>query len=173
MAVPRRYTQPKYDYRTKKRKKSTSWKDRLASFAESRKRHFADILAVKKAKAEKASAKAKAPPKKKDWYDLKEEEKTDPDAFGKHQYEESKKSPHKSVRKAVKAGAKRRGIIPTKTVKTKGGDYGVYAKKSRTAQSFRDAFRDARKSGAKTFEWKGKKYSSALAKKKKKVMKIN
>ena len=45
-------------------------------------------------------------------------------------------------------------------VKTKGGDYPVYKKKSSAAQSFRSAFAAARKSGEKVFTWKGRKYTT-------------
>ena len=62
-------------------------------------------------------------------------------------------------------------------VKTKGGDYPVYKKKSAMAGSFRTAFRNAMKAksagksvkgfyNAKTnvFTWKGRKYKAVLAK---------
>ncbi len=51
---------------------------------------------------------------------------------------------------------------PVKTVKTKGGDYKVYKKKSASAQSFREAFRAARKSGVKVFTWRGRKYTTKV-----------
>lgn len=47
-----------------------------------------------------------------------------------------------------------------KTVKTKGGNYGVYKKKSEAAGSFRKAFAKARSAGFKTFTWDGKKYTT-------------
>ena len=47
-----------------------------------------------------------------------------------------------------------------KVVKTKGGNYPVYKKRSVTAKSFRTAFADAKKSGYKTFTWNGKKYNT-------------
>ena len=52
--------------------------------------------------------------------------------------------------------------VPAKTVKTKGGNYPVYQKKSATAQSFREAFRSARKSGAEIFTWRGRKYTTKI-----------
>lgn len=52
---------------------------------------------------------------------------------------------------------------PVRTVKTKGGDYPIYKTKSKTAQSFRDAFSSARKTGNDIFEWQGRKYTSELA----------
>jgi len=55
------------------------------------------------------------------------------------------------------------GDQPVRTVRTQGGDYPVYKKDSETAQSFRDAFGTARKSGAREFEWQGRKYGTALA----------
>lgn len=47
------------------------------------------------------------------------------------------------------------------TVETKGGDYNVYKKDSAMAQSFRDAYTVAKKSGAKVFNWNGLKYKVA------------
>jgi hypothetical protein len=47
------------------------------------------------------------------------------------------------------------------TVKTKGGDYNVYKKDSAMAQSFRDAYKAAKGSGAKVFNWNGLKYKVA------------
>ena len=49
---------------------------------------------------------------------------------------------------------------PAKFVKTKGGDYPTYDKKSDEAKSFRSAFAAARKDGAKTFMWEGRKYTT-------------
>ena len=48
---------------------------------------------------------------------------------------------------------------------TEGGAYAAYGKKSKAAKSFRGAFANARKSGAKTFVWDGRKYSTAVKKK--------
>ena len=48
-----------------------------------------------------------------------------------------------------------------KTVKTKGGDYKVYAKDSKKAQSFRSTFKSKCTGGTKTFTWQGRKYSCA------------
>ena len=45
--------------------------------------------------------------------------------------------------------------------KTKGGEYVKYAKKSKAAGSFREAFRDGCKGDSKGFEWHGRKYSCA------------
>ena len=50
-------------------------------------------------------------------------------------------------------------------VKTKGGDYPVYKKKSASAGSFREAFRLNRKAGKKTFKWRGRLYTTKLKKK--------
>jgi len=44
---------------------------------------------------------------------------------------------------------------PAKFVKTKGGDYPVYDKKSKSAESFRSAFARARNEGRETFTWVG------------------
>ncbi len=43
-------------------------------------------------------------------------------------------------------------------------EYVVYEKKSSEAQSFRDAFAAARKGGAKTFTWQGRKYTTEVKK---------
>lgn len=43
---------------------------------------------------------------------------------------------------------------------TKGGDYAVYKKDSGDASNFRAAFAAARKGGKKTFEWRGRKYTT-------------
>ena len=50
---------------------------------------------------------------------------------------------------------------------TKGGMYPKYKKKSKSAGSFRDAFKAARKGGKKTFEFQGRKYTSETAEEKK------
>ena len=89
----------------------------------------------------------------------------------KEQYEIGQKSKSASVRKATKAGAVREGVIPKKTVKTKkGGDFPVYAKKSKTAKSFRSTFKAkcAGKGSGDSFSWQGRSYSCARASDKKK-----
>ena len=54
---------------------------------------------------------------------------------------------------------------------TEGGAYATYGKKSKAAKSFRGAFADARKSGARTFVWDGRKYSTDVKKKAPKMKK--
>ena len=49
------------------------------------------------------------------------------------------------------------------SVKTKGGDFPVYRKETPSAQSFKEAFRQARRDKKATFTWQGRKYSSDLA----------
>ena len=46
-------------------------------------------------------------------------------------------------------------------VKTKGGEYVKYAKKSKSAGSFRSAFKSSCSGDAKGFTWEGRKYSCA------------
>ena len=46
-----------------------------------------------------------------------------------------------------------------KAVKTKGGTYVKYEKKSKSAQSFRNAFKEGCSGDAKTFEWDGRVYA--------------
>lgn len=50
----------------------------------------------------------------------------------------------------------------TKITATKGGAYPSYGKNTDTAKSFRSSFADAKKSGAKTFTWNGKKYNTKV-----------
>jgi len=59
-------------------------------------------------------------------------------------------------------GSKKTADKPVRVVKTKGGDYPVYKKKSASAGSFRQAFRAARNSGQKIFTWRGRKYTSKV-----------
>lgn len=49
-----------------------------------------------------------------------------------------------------------------RTVKTKGGDYGKYDKRSLKAKDFRYAFKEAREQGLDQFDWDGRKYSTEL-----------
>ena len=48
------------------------------------------------------------------------------------------------------------------SVKTKGGEYGIFKKKSAAAGSFRSAFAKARAAGKKTFTWDGKRYTTKM-----------
>ena len=48
------------------------------------------------------------------------------------------------------------------SVKPKGGEYGIYKKKSAAAGSFRSAFAKARAAGKKTFTWDGKRYTTKM-----------
>ena len=68
----------------------------------------------------------------------------------------------KAKRKAAKA-KKKAAKKPVSVVKTKGGDYPVYKKESKKAESFRSKFAKSRKAGKKTFTWKGKSYSTKTA----------
>ena len=56
---------------------------------------------------------------------------------------------------------KKQGVV--KKVETKGGDYPVYKKESKKAESFRSKFARKRKAGAKTFNWKGRSYTTETA----------
>lgn len=60
--------------------------------------------------------------------------------------------------KRNEAGSKQMEIV-----KTKGGDYPVYATGSEVAKKFNAAFAEARKKGLKEFEWHGRKYSTKKA----------
>ena len=53
--------------------------------------------------------------------------------------------------------------IGLETTHTEGGDYTRYDPRSLKAKDFRGAFREARKSGLKEFDWDERKYSTALA----------
>ncbi len=63
----------------------------------------------------------------------------------------------------------KKGTRIKKVVKTKGGNYPVHAKKSKSAKSFRKTYAEARRKamagGAKTFTWNGRKYSTDKKKK--------
>jgi len=48
------------------------------------------------------------------------------------------------------------------SIKTKGGDYNVYDKRSLKAKDFRSSFKEAREKGLDVFEWDGNKYSTNL-----------
>lgn len=50
----------------------------------------------------------------------------------------------------------------TGNVKTKGGNYPVYAKKSSAAKSFRASFKDARSKKLSMFKWQGRKYTTKV-----------
>ena len=84
-------------------------------------------------------------------------------------------STKKSRAKAI--GAKKGTVVRRKAVKTvytkKGGDYVKYEKKSKSAGSFRSAFKSGCAGGAKGFSWDGRSYSCAKAgpKKAKKAVK--
>jgi hypothetical protein len=54
------------------------------------------------------------------------------------------------------------GTPAMRTVQTGGGAYPVYQAQSAKAQSFRDAFAEARSGGAKTFDWDGRSYSTKV-----------
>ena len=60
-----------------------------------------------------------------------------------------------------KTGRVRRGA--TGAVKTKGGSYAKYDKKSKAAGSFRAAFKKGCAGGAKSFSWDGRSYSCKKA----------
>ena len=71
-------------------------------------------------------------------------------------------STKKSRAKAI--GAKKGTVVQrkaVKAVKTKGGDYVKYEKKSKAAKGFRSAFKSGCAGGAKSFSWDGRSYSCA------------
>jgi len=63
------------------------------------------------------------------------------------------------IKKDEEAG--RVGAKAKKAVKTKGGTYVKYEKKSKSAKSFRSAFKSACSGDAKSFSWQGRSYSCA------------
>lgn len=73
-----------------------------------------------------------------------------------------KKLKIKDSEEAGRVGAKAK-----KAVKTKGGTYIKYEKKSASAKSFRSAFKSKCAGGAKSFSWQGRSYSCAKASPKK------
>ena len=86
---------------------------------------------------------------------------------GDKEYQEGK------ARRKAKRAAKKAAKKPVSVEKTKGGDYPVYKKESRKAESFRSKFAKASKAGKKTFKWKGRSYTTekAAAKPKKAALK--
>jgi len=70
------------------------------------------------------------------------------------------------IKKDEEAG--RVGAKAKKAVKTKGGTYVKYEKKSKSAKSFRSAFKSACSGDAKSFSWQGRSYSCAKKSDKKK-----
>ena len=73
-----------------------------------------------------------------------------------------KKLKIKDSEEAGRVGAKAK-----KAVKTKGGTYVKYEKKSASAKSFRKTFKSKCSGGAKSFSWQGRSYSCAKASDKK------
>ena len=69
------------------------------------------------------------------------------------------KSQEKAVPGMSKTGRVRKGAKGA--VKTKGGTYAKYDKKSKAAGSFRSAFKKGCAGGAKSFSWDGRSYSCA------------
>ena len=70
------------------------------------------------------------------------------------------------IKKDEEAG--RVGAKAKKAVKTKGGTYVKYEKKSKSAKSFRSAFKSACSGDASSFSWQGRSYSCAKKSDKKK-----
>jgi len=70
------------------------------------------------------------------------------------------------IKKDEEAG--RVGAKAKSAVKTKGGTYVKYKKKSASAKSFRSAFKSACSGEAKSFSWQGRSYSCAKKSDKKK-----
>jgi len=75
-----------------------------------------------------------------------------------------KKLKIKDSEEAGRVGAKAK-----KAVKTKGGTYVKYEKKSASAKSFRSTFKSKCSGGSKSFTWQGRSYSCAKASDKKAV----
>lgn len=73
-----------------------------------------------------------------------------------------KKLKIKDSEEAGRVGAKAK-----KAVKTKGGTYVKYEKKSASAKSFRSTFKSKCSGGSKSFTWQGRSYSCAKASPKK------
>ena len=63
------------------------------------------------------------------------------------------------IKKDEEAG--RVGAKAKSAVKTKGGTYVKYEKKSKSAKSFRSAFKSSCSGDAKSFSWQGRSYSCA------------
>ena len=74
-----------------------------------------------------------------------------------------KRVAERKAAKAEKRAAKKAAKKPVSVEKTKGGDYPVYKKESKKAESFRSKFGKASKAGKKTFKWKGRSYTTEKA----------
>ena len=74
-------------------------------------------------------------------------------------FSKEKRTDRKAKRQARRD--KKQGVV--KKVETKGGVYPVYKKESKKAESFRSKFARKRKAGAKTFNWKGRSYTTETA----------
>ena len=135
--------------KTNARKKAASSRAaaRRGAIARKEAARKAKLAAQKKERADKkATPKPKATAKKQSQYaNL---DKGTKDAAG------LTKGQKASTRKAVAASKS------TGTAKTKGGDYKTFAKGSKAAGNFREAFALAKKKGGKTFTWNGKKYNT-------------
>lgn len=80
------------------------------------------------------------------------------------QKREARKTKRKAKRK-LRSDARAAGVAKprkvTKLTKTKGGTYATYKKNSKPAKKFRDAFKNAKAAGKKTFTWNGNSYTTA------------
>ncbi len=74
-----------------------------------------------------------------------------------------KKTAERKAARAEKRAAKKAAKKPVSVEKTKGGDYPVYKKGSKKAESFKSKFAKSSKAGKKTFKWKGRSYTTEKA----------
>ena len=74
-----------------------------------------------------------------------------------------KRAAERKEARAKKRAAKKAAKKPVSVEKTKGGDYPVYKKGSKKAESFKSKFAKSSKAGKKTFKWKGRSYTTEKA----------
>jgi hypothetical protein len=108
----------------------------------------------------KAKPKVKAKAKKDKWYPGKNIKNIASKV--KSRFKRKPKSDAKGPGVVSKAKTKVATTLSKKqdTVKTKGGDFDVYKKKSMAGKNFRSEFSKARKAGKKSFMWDGRSYST-------------
>lgn len=149
-------------YVTRRREELTRRREELAAKKAAAKRPAAKKAVAKKPAAKKVAAKkvaAKKPAAKK------VAARRSPDkvlAASRRNSAERRETARKS-RAVIDAGVNAPppvGSAPVDRVKTKGGEYKVYKKKSEEAKSFRRAFLDAKTEKLKKFKWRDRWYST-------------
>lgn len=147
-------------YKEKKKKKTPTKSRKSTGFTTALPEHYYSYRNYKSAKTEtkKTTTTKKETPKKTTTKKTTTKRTTTP--VPKKKPSQSRKTP--TPKRKPSSSSSKSSEKPVKIVKTKGGDYNVYKKSSKKAQSFRSAFANARKAGKKTFTWNGKKYTTKV-----------